>query len=278
MCDSCDSASPPPPSPSAESEDLTAGPLNDLLNGFERFRRTYLHGEAELFDRLVQQGQAPKAMLIGCSDSRVDPAILTHCEPGDLFIVRNVAAIVPPRDADGHHHGTSSAIEFGVRGLKVRHIIVLGHAFCGGVKALARESDPQTARDYEFLDDWVAIVRPARDQVWERFADLAEVHDIRRLLEQATVLQSVANLFTFPWLRERLEQGLLSVHAWYFDLSERELFVFDAVRHRFRSLANPLAPCETERRLALLQGVRAPDDLALERFLDAEEEALRNRR
>lgn len=194
-------------------------PLQSLVDGFEDFRREYFERSTALFETL-RLGQQPKVLLIGCSDSRADPAILTRAQPGELFIVRNVAAIVPPYSPDGRHHGTSSAIEFAVRGLGVEHIVVLGHGMCGGMRALA---EPDAVR-LEFISDWVELMAEARDAVMA-----ADLPDDQRLptLEKASLLCSVRNLTTFPWIRERVENGSLALHAWYFDIGAGELLAFD---------------------------------------------------
>lgn len=211
-------------------------PLQSLIDGFEDFRREYFERSTDLFDAL-RVGQQPKVLLIGCSDSRADPAILTRAQPGELFIVRNVAAIVPPYSPDGGHHGTSSAIEFATRVLQVEHVVVLGHGMCGGMRALA---EPKAVR-LEFMSDWVDLVAEARDAVMS--ADLPEAEKLPTL-EKAAILCSVRNLTTFPWLRERLEQGTLALHAWYFDIGAGELLSFDASAGAFRPARGVAHPIE----------------------------------
>ena len=209
-------------------------PLKQLLNGFGDFRSLYLGERRDLFKQLVEQGQAPKVLVIGCSDSRVDPALLTSSQPGDLFVVRNVAAIVPPFETDRSHHGTSSAIEFAVRGLKVEHIVVLGHQMCGGVQALGGQ-----AHGFDFLDRWVSIMACVREAV--------DVHDLtpeerQRALEQGCVLQSLRNLMTFPWIRTKVEEGSLALHGWYFDLKAGDLLSFAPDRGHFYPVSRPVVP------------------------------------
>ncbi len=205
-------------------------PLARLIDGFNRFRATYFVGAPLLYDRLAREGQAPKVLVVACSDSRVDPAILTTAEPGDLFIVRNVAAIVPPYDNDGRIKGTSSAIEFAVRALEVEHVIVLGHAQCGGVRALAGDAD--TRGRFEFLSDWVNVATPARQIIDDVLAG-GDAALRLRALEQATILVSLRNLLTFPWIAERVQAEKLRLHAWYFDLVIGRLLAHDAASGRF---------------------------------------------
>jgi carbonic anhydrase len=222
-------------------------PLQRLLDGFEEFRSKALGDNAALYGRLVE-GQSPEVLIVGCSDSRVDPAILTRCQPGDLFVVRNVAALVPPCEIDDRHHGTSAAIEFGVCGLGVRHIVVLGHAMCGGIRALAAHSqDCGCGGKSIFMDAWVDIAETARREVFQRFADAPP--DVRqRVLEQAAVVKSLGNLMTYPWVRHRVLDGRLVLHGWYFDLGEAELHAYDGRQRLFlpvRGEARPLGEAET---------------------------------
>jgi carbonic anhydrase len=133
-----------------------------LIEGFARFREMHYATNDALFRELVEQGQAPKIMVVACCDARVDPALILDCAPGDLFVIRNVANLVPPAENQGHYHGTSAALEFGVRKLKVEHLIVLGHAHCGGIRALL-EGDMQ--KEDVFISEWMGIADAAREQV-----------------------------------------------------------------------------------------------------------------
>lgn len=194
--------------------------LRRLTAGFEHFHDTYFETNHSLYDELVRDGQSPRVMIIGCSDSRADPALLTEAEPGDLFVIRNVAALVPPYGPDDRPKGTSAAIEFAVRGLEVEHVIVLGHALCGGIRALM-EQDHSRPR-FEYLSTWVEIAAAARDDVAAAVTDAPP--ELRaRMVEQAAIGISVRNLMGFPWIAERVSQGKLAVHGWYFDLARGEL-------------------------------------------------------
>lgn len=233
--------------------------LQRLLRGFQEFRAQYFNVDSELYKRLVERGQAPRVLVIACSDSRVDPAILTQAEPGELFIVRNVAAIVPPYENDAHIKGTSSAIEFAVRGLEVEHILVLGHGLCGGVQLL---SDPisVTRERFEFLADWVRVMEPARRAIMMLLADKPAAERLRAL-ELCSIVSSLRNLLGFPWIAERIASGKLALHGWYFDLVDGQLWSFDPRQRQFVRLdASSL----------LDQGVAAdtwlPDALDLETF------------
>lgn len=202
-----------------------------LIAGFRRFQQNHFQGDTELFDQL-KMGQQPNALVIGCSDSRVDPAILMDCAPGDLFVVRNVANLVPPYEPDAGYHGVSAALEYAVCSLKVAHIIVMGHSQCGGINGLMQGVGDGPG---EFLGRWVNIAAPARAEVLQGLAGKsAEIQ--QRACEQAAILLSLDNLLTFPWLRQRVEQGELWLHGWYFDLLKGELLSYEAEKAAFQSL------------------------------------------
>ncbi len=137
--------------------------MHRLIEGFRRFREGYYREHRDLFDALATRGQSPKAMVIGCADSRVDPQLVFGAAPGDIFVVRNVANLVPPYETGGEYHGTSAALEFAVQALKVKHIVVLGHARCGGIRAFADESAPLSPGD--FIGKVDSLVAPAAEIV-----------------------------------------------------------------------------------------------------------------
>jgi carbonic anhydrase len=207
-------------------------PLQRLLDGYETFREQHFEAEPGLMRALATQGQKPQVMVVACADSRVDPAILTGCRPGDLFVARNVAAIVPPYAPERTPKGTSSAVEFGVRGLEVEHLVVLGHGGCGGMRLLVEQAGmPARLRTgFEFVGDWVRLAEPALQAVLRSGIPLPER---QRAFEQAGLLTSLTNLLGFPWIRERVERKQLALHAWYFDLATGELLAFDAPMARF---------------------------------------------
>jgi carbonic anhydrase len=207
---------------------MTAPPLERLLAGFRAFRARYFEQRPELFERLAARGQNPEVLVIGCSDSRADPAILLGTEPGELFVIRNVANLVPPYEPDGHYHGTSSAVEFAVRDLAVKHIVVLGHSGCGGIQALVA-SEQGKLKGREFIAGWVSLVAKAVRAGAHR--------DRTQELEQAAIRVSLENLLTFPWLRDRLNDGSLTLHGWWFDLEGGKLWGIDAPDAEFRALS-----------------------------------------
>ncbi|MCP5158223.1 MAG: carbonic anhydrase [Gammaproteobacteria bacterium] len=180
------------------------------------------------------RGQTPSTMLIGCSDSRVDPAILTDSAPGDLFVVRNVANLVPPYETTGRYHGTSAALEFAVCNLEVRNIVVLGHSRCGGIRALL-EGYGQNDEGEGFIAPWVQIAASSREEVLRRWPDTSREFQ-QRACERAGIRASLVNLMTFPFVRERVEGGRLNLYGWYYDLENGELMQYDPDKDRFYDL------------------------------------------
>lgn len=209
-----------------------------LTSGFRRFQHRWYHPEEPLFESL-RNGQHPLALVIACCDSRVDPVLLTDCRPGDLFVVRNIANLVPPYAPDGGRHGVSAALEYAVRHLHVQDIIIMGHACCGGIHALV-SGEEGTERD-EFIGPWVDVARHALDKVNEAMPDADEA-DRARACELWNVRLSLDNLMTFPWVKTAVEEGGLSLHGWYFDLQSGELLEYDAEHQAFRPLVGRPRP------------------------------------
>jgi carbonic anhydrase len=211
--------------------------IDGLLDGFRVFKRHHHAHSATLFHRLTTEGQSPKVAVVACCDSRVDPAIILDAAPGDLFVIRNVANLVPPCEPDGSrgYHGTSAALEFAVRGLEVSQLVVLGHFGCGGIRALV-EGSPWVHKEAHFLAPWISMASKARDHA------LAEVgegdRDARlRACEKRAVVASLDNLMTFPWVQRRVQAGTLTLHGWYFDLEAMTLTRYDAASDSFVLLA-----------------------------------------
>lgn len=198
--------------------------MDDLIEGYRRFR---LHGWVErrkMFEELAETGQKPRTMILGCIDSRVDPAIIFDTRPGEILTVRNVANLVPPYEPGGAR-GTSAALEFGVRVLGVEHLVVLGHGSCGGVKALL-EGAPDQAHD--FVAPWMRIAQAARVRA------LASAHDAascQRCGEYEVIKLSLANLMGFPWIAERVQAGTLQLHGAWFAVHSGELLILDGAGH-----------------------------------------------
>ena len=206
--------------------------LEQLVEGFQRFRERHFAKDDALFHELVKQGQTPKVLVVACCDSRADPALVLDCSPGDLFVIRNVANLVPPAETRDSYHGTTAALEFGVRILGVRHIIVLGHAQCGGIRTLLEGS---VAKDNSVISKWMEIADAARKQVEQGLAD--EGKEARhRACEQHAILISLSNLMTYSWIRERVEHDWLTLHGWYFDMKHGQLLGYDATARQFEAL------------------------------------------
>jgi carbonic anhydrase len=210
--------------------------ISKLIEGFQRFRAHHYERDGTPFRELVSQGQAPKIMVIACCDSRVDPAIILDCDPGDLFVVRNVANLVPPCEQGGGYHGTSAALEFAVRCLNVEHVVVMGHEHCGGIRALLGNIRFEDNAG-QFITPWMSIAEEARREVAASHA--ADDADARAAAcEQSAVRISLRNLMTFPFVREAVTAGRLQLHGWYFDLDQGQLRGYDSATGRFELLAD----------------------------------------
>ena len=208
------------------------GNIKQFLEGFRRFQQQLYGGNSQLATRL-KKGQNPQVLVISCSDSRVDPALLTDCAPGDIFTVRNVANLVPPYEPDNAYHGVSAALEYAVCVLRVADIIVLGHSSCGGIAGLLDAADGQ--RVGEFIGHWVDIAADAYARALERVGS-QDPERLSRVCGQESILTSLANLQTFPWLKARLEQGDLKLHGWYFQIDSGELLGFSTQTGTFEPL------------------------------------------
>ncbi len=214
---------------------VAATGTESLIAGYQEFRRSEYPRQKRLFENLAARGQVPQTMVISCCDSRVDPAQIFSAGPGELFVVRNVANLVPPCGEGGDHHGTSAALEFAVTGLKVRHIVVMGHAKCGGVRAcLEGAQDP--AAGGRFIGPWMSILTPARDKVLEEHRD-ASPETRQRALELAGVVQSIENLKSFPFVARALAADELHLHGAYFAIATGELALLDSVSGEFNTVA-----------------------------------------
>jgi carbonic anhydrase len=204
-----------------------------FLAGFERFQEKYFAEDDSVFSRL-RQGQSPRALVISCCDSRADPGMLMGAGPGDIFVVRNVANLVPPYRNGAEMPGIRADIEFAVKGLNVEQIIILGHSGCGGIRALM-DGEGVTAHNFEFIGNWVSIARPARERVMRELAGESDAVQVKAC-EHGAIALSLENLMTFPWIRERVEAGALTLHGWYFDIDAGELLGYSAETSSFAPL------------------------------------------
>lgn len=208
--------------------------VSKFLSGFKRFQHNYLGARRSYFDRLVKEGQRPRALVLACCDSRCDPALLMDCDPGDMFVVRNVANLVPPHTHAASFAGTTSAIAFAVRNLEVEHIIVMGHAQCGGIRALMAHNAPSCNED-ELIGKWLSIAEDARHHVLQKLP--GEPIEIQaNACEQASILVSLGNLMTYPWISSRVSSGKLMLSGWYFDMLKGELLQYDPESGQFQPL------------------------------------------
>jgi carbonic anhydrase len=213
--------------------------VTHLITGFTDFQKQFFGASSDLAERL-RSGQNPQALLIGCCDSRVDPALLTACNPGDLFVLRNIANLVPPYVRNDDYHGVSSTIEYAVCHLKVSDIIVMGHSNCGGIGALLESARKEPVG--EFIGNWVNIAAAARDKVLQEMPD-ASPEEQARACEKEAILVSLRNLLTFPWVKERVASGRLSLHGWYYNIASGQLKYYDPILGEFVVLVDKYTQC-----------------------------------
>ncbi|MGE3149716.1 MAG: carbonic anhydrase [Pseudorhodoplanes sp.] len=208
-----------------------------LTSGYRAFLTGRFADERARYRMLAEAGQKPEIMVIGCCDSRVSPEVIFDAAPGELLVVRNVANLVPRYEADREfQHGTSAALEFGVQALRVKHIVILGHAFCGGIRAFADESEPLSPGD--FIGRWMSQIKPAADRLGPRGDEDFEAY-LRRL-EFSSVELSLKNLMTFPCIRILAERGKLALHGAYFGVATGRLLVRNPQTGQFEAVAEDL--------------------------------------
>jgi len=209
--------------------------IDALLDGFRKFRNIYFEKEPDLFRDTLRHGQSPRFAVVACSDSRVDPAIVLQTEPGDIFMVRNVAALVPPYEPDSGYHGTSAALEFAVKGLKVGHILVIGHAQCGGVAAMIAKQEGNEPPG-EFIAAWTGLLREARARALAADPTL-DGDALQHASERQAVCLSLENLSGFPFIRDAVATGKLQLHGWYLDIFDGALEAWNPESETFERLA-----------------------------------------
>ena len=195
-----------------------------LLEGYRAFTAGRLDQEGGRYRALAESGQAPSVMIIGCCDSRAAPETIFDAGPGELFVVRNVANLVPPYAPDGEYHATSAALEFANLALKVEHIVIMGHGRCGGIAA-ALHASPEPLSAGDFIGKWMSLLGPAARTLDNPLLTSAER---QTALERISIRYSIANLRTFPFIAERECNGSLTLHGAWFDISTGELWVMDA--------------------------------------------------
>lgn len=211
--------------------------FDTLLDGYRRFRAGPYNDQRAQFDSLTHLGQAPKVMIIACADSRVDPTRIFDAAPGEMFVMRNVANLVPPYETDDATHGSSAAIEFAVTQLEVEHIVVLGHARCGGITAsLTGKFDDAEKGHGHFIGRWMSKIQPARDQV-RAAAKISPDIDAQQALELAAIRLSIENLRGFPFVAEREADGRLILQGAHFDIADGILRIIDPTTDMFVPVA-----------------------------------------
>jgi len=205
-----------------------------LVQGYRAFRSGRLVTEQSRYRELAEEGQAPETMVIGCCDSRVAPEVIFDAKPGELFVARNIASLVPPYTPDGRQRSVSAALEFAVQALRVKHIVVLGHAQCGGIRAVAEPGEPLSPGD--FIGSWMEIFAPAAKtlRATGKFASQA---DYIRQLEQRAIETTLENLMTFPCVRILVERGKLQLHGAYFGVATGDLSLRDPKTGVFEKIA-----------------------------------------
>jgi carbonic anhydrase len=201
-----------------------------LLDGYKTFTTQRLPTEQSRYRELSTGGQSPEVMVIGCCDSRVSPEVIFDAGPGELFVMRNIANLVPVYQPDGNAHGVSAALEFAVNVLRVKHIVVLGHAQCGGIRAFVDKAAPLSPGD--FIGKWMQMFVKPGEKVEQR--DHESMQDFVTRIEKAAVFRSLENLMTFPFVRSAVERGEMVLHGAYFGVAEGSLFVLDPVAKEFR--------------------------------------------
>ncbi len=200
-----------------------------LVDRYSGWKALKFDKDSAWYARLAEDGQRPRAMLLSCCDSRVDAVAMFGAEPGDLFVVRNVANLVPPYTPDHEHHGTSAAIEYAVSALKVAHIVVMGHSNCGGVQAchdMCAGDAPELDKASSFVGRWMDILRPT----YEAHAEKLPKDRAPRLraFEKQAVLTSLDNLASFPFVEEAMKRGVLTLHGAWIDIAAGRLHVYDS--------------------------------------------------
>lgn len=208
-----------------------------LVKGYESFLGSRFQYEQRRFRHLAEDGQKPRIMLIGCCDSRVSPEVIFDAKPGELFVVRNIANLVPPYGPNDDLHGTSAALEFGVMGLGVEHIVLMGHASCGGVRAFAlnkAKTGHEPLSPGDFIGKWISLINTAAARIGPAGPPVEEY--VERLA-LASIIQGLANLRSFPWIAERERQGKLHLHGAYFGISAGTLLALDKESGEFKPVS-----------------------------------------
>ncbi len=210
--------------------------IKKLITGNHQFKIKFFDSNNNIFNGLVEFGQKPKIMIITCSDSRIDPAMIFNCQLGELFVVRNIANLIPPYEDNDTYHGTSAALEFGTCFLDIKHIIILGHTQCGGIQSLIENTNQVLdKKNYSFVAKWMDLAKPAYDKVMAENSQ-ATLEEKIILCEQLSLANSLKNLASFPWIQRHIVNHNLSLHAWYFDLATGIIHAHDQAINSWQAL------------------------------------------
>ena len=208
--------------------------MQKLIDGVHQFRREEFAQHRELFQRLAREGQSPEALFITCSDSRVLAELITQSRPGDLFVVKNAGNIVPPPTVTGSTNSTAAALEFAVQVLEVEDIVVCGHSQCGAMHALLNGLPPGPPMPH--LATWLEVAAPVRDVINQRYSHLLGPAERTTAAAEENVLFALENLRAYPAVQERLQQGRLRLHGWFFKIATAELFAYEPESQQFAPL------------------------------------------
>ena len=201
--------------------------FKEILEGYCKFRKKYADGDNSIMEYLSKHGQSPQIMLVSCCDSRVDPALILQCDPGDLFVVRNVANIVPPYEKDEALHGTSAALEFGIRRIEVSNLILLGHSQCAGIDALLNSRD---LAQNDFITKWVSSIKISLPKKSVNDSDEKDKY------AKLALTCSYKNCLTFPWIKEKVDEKKLMIHRWFFDIKKGQIFTYSDIYDVYQAL------------------------------------------
>lgn len=204
---------------------------NNLIAGYKRFRSEYYQDNKDQLAKLAA-GQSPRVAIVACCDARVDPMTIFDATPGELFVIRNVANLVPPMESTGVYHGTSAALEFAITVLQVKDLVVLGHADCGGIKALLERSNEPTSSEISYIDNWMGLAIKVKEKI---MATMEGSDLLTRCMqcEREAIVLSLENLMTYEWIADRVHTKQLQLHGWHYSLRESVLSRYDVASGKF---------------------------------------------
>lgn len=215
---------------------MTKESLERLIEGYREFRKHYVSEQYAAYRAWASKQQEPRVMMIACSDSRINPVTITHAGLGEVFMVNNVANLVPPyKEGKDTHHSTSAALEFALTTLEVEHIIVLGHSRCGGIRALMEGTANTNPDIYSFIGPWMDIAQKAKERTLRKYGESSPEEQCGHC-EKESLLVSLENLETFPWVKSALEASLLTLHVWHFNVESGDIECYSPKKETFLPL------------------------------------------